>query len=382
MASFPFTLEFDAPNREPAQFVLKEGETIKLGRNPKLDVPFDVLRISWVHCEIIVRSSDGSPQLVIKDLSSNGTGLQPDGQNMRKMSKGEEVPLENGIRVVMPVKLQAKKDDTEERRESFVVKHGHPAAQEVESVAQVDEAGAASAGAMAAAALLTADPDEDESSSSSSEELQPVLAIGRSEAAAAAAAAAAAKAQADAQADAKRREREEAERAAAEKALREKKAAETAKRTAEQAAEIQRAAFEKAMSEFRQKRKQPPKGEQAEAEDAEEPAKRAKQDAAGDAVGRLLAADAAAQLPASVLPKFERGEALVLKGNTAETLGKAEEAFENYKVGLAVILQEVLPHLGQKVPAELHKHVLKYLDRAESLKARWGGGLPPARRVQ
>jgi len=350
-----------------------------------------------------MRSSDGSAQLGIRDLSSNGTGLQPDGESLRKMAKDEVQPLADGIRVVLPVKLQAKKDETEDHRESFVVRHGHSAAgaqfQQAADTALTAQPAAASAGAMAAAALLTAEQDEDDSSSSSSDELQDVAAnVQSSQAAEIAAAeklaaekAAAEKAQAaavaaaaaKAEADAKRRQLEEAERAAAEKALREKRAAETAKRTEEQAAEIQKAAFEKAMSEFRQKRKQPAKDEQAEAVDAEEPAKRAKHSATGDALGgRLLAADAAAQLPPLVLPKFEKGEALVLKGNAAETTGKAEEAFENYRVGLAVILQEVLPHLGQKVAPELQKHILNYLQRAENLKARWGGGLPPSRRHQ
>jgi len=391
-------LEFDEAGRPPAHFLLKEGERVKLGRNPKLDVPFNVLRISWLHCEFLVlRNDDGFPVLGIKDLSSNGTGLQPEGRTMRKMSKDEERPLEDGTRVVLPVKLQAKKGDaTEGLRESFVVRLGNFADAPAEAAAAanslVGDDNTASAGAVAAASLLAQNLQDEEASSDANAELA------EQEAAAAAQAAAAKQAE-----EARKKQMEEAQRvAAAEKALREKKAAEaaeSAKRTAEQAAEIQKAAYEKAMQEFRQKRKQPGRGgDQAEVDEVEEDVNSRFPGAADDEVAeesvkrarrtapaghsRLLPPETAAKLPAMALPEFERAQELVLKGSAEESTGKAEEAFENYRIGLAILLKQVLPHLGQtpQAAAELKKQLLDFLERAEKLKAKWGGRLPPAKR--
>ncbi|CAE8617588.1 unnamed protein product, partial [Polarella glacialis] len=115
MEAFPFTLQLDGEGERELFFDLaSEGETVKVGRNPKGDLTLDHLSVSWVHVELkLVRVShkgNDSWQLCACDLSANGCGLKPPGGEgkVQWLKSKENTPVVAGTLLVLPQKVKAK----------------------------------------------------------------------------------------------------------------------------------------------------------------------------------------------------------------------------------------------------------------------------------
>jgi len=100
-------------NQERAlHFVLEEGDKVRMGRSPSCDICFEssrmVRKISWFHCEITaLRDTKQGLRLCIKDLSSNGTGVSLHGGSVQRLPSAEARDLNDGARIVLPVKASA-----------------------------------------------------------------------------------------------------------------------------------------------------------------------------------------------------------------------------------------------------------------------------------
>merc|ERR1712070_1229484 len=55
-------------------------------------------------------SEDGDETLVVKDSSSNGTGVRRDGSPVEIIEKGVEVPVQDGAIIVLPMKGKVSAD--------------------------------------------------------------------------------------------------------------------------------------------------------------------------------------------------------------------------------------------------------------------------------
>lgn len=94
----------------PLSFAFGPGKTdvVRIGRNPKSQVPVPLPGASWCHAELrLRRSEDGNPELVIRDCSSNGTGLRTrEGAVQRLAKKADTLLPADGI-VILPMTLKA-----------------------------------------------------------------------------------------------------------------------------------------------------------------------------------------------------------------------------------------------------------------------------------
>jgi hypothetical protein len=89
------------------------GKALKIGRATKSDVPVMSPGISWVHAEFraVPRGGEGEGlRLTIRDISSNGTGLELPGKTLERVPKGEDQALKDGMMVAMPMRLKSPDD--------------------------------------------------------------------------------------------------------------------------------------------------------------------------------------------------------------------------------------------------------------------------------
>lgn len=105
--------DFKSGAFESIDFKCEGGQVLKIGRHGKSDVAITAPGISWVHAEMRVRPNpegEGKLQLVVRDVSSNGTGLQPPGKILERLPKGEDTPVADGAMVALPMRLKAESD--------------------------------------------------------------------------------------------------------------------------------------------------------------------------------------------------------------------------------------------------------------------------------
>eukprot|EP00490_Sorites_sp_Unknown_P009295 CAMPEP_0114641298 /NCGR_PEP_ID=MMETSP0191-20121206/2178_1 /TAXON_ID=126664 /ORGANISM="Sorites sp." /LENGTH=244 /DNA_ID=CAMNT_0001853321 /DNA_START=14 /DNA_END=744 /DNA_ORIENTATION=+ len=135
------TLTFDAQSgRPPLQYLLApEGKTfLTVGRAPKSDVVCTLSGISWNHLELHLPPGpidETTPlQLLVKDLSMNGTGVRFTPQEaLQKVPKETQLPLPDGGSIAVPVRKPKSKgnEDTDVIQQSFTVKLEHSTLQEL-----------------------------------------------------------------------------------------------------------------------------------------------------------------------------------------------------------------------------------------------------------
>ncbi|CAK0855347.1 unnamed protein product [Prorocentrum cordatum] len=99
---FALVLRDEDGSASVKRFVLHPGAAVRVGRLPKAEVMLTPSGISNHHLEFRVLPGKS---LGIRDLSSNGTGLAPPGGEVERMQKGVDVPVQDGCRVVLPMRL-------------------------------------------------------------------------------------------------------------------------------------------------------------------------------------------------------------------------------------------------------------------------------------
>eukprot|EP00421_Protoceratium_reticulatum_P000639 CAMPEP_0168361672 /NCGR_PEP_ID=MMETSP0228-20121227/2785_1 /TAXON_ID=133427 /ORGANISM="Protoceratium reticulatum, Strain CCCM 535 (=CCMP 1889)" /LENGTH=168 /DNA_ID=CAMNT_0008374353 /DNA_START=81 /DNA_END=583 /DNA_ORIENTATION=+ len=100
---------------EPKRFDIKPGnneQVIRIGRASKNELVFRHPGISWNHCELRVLpdGSSSSSTLVVRDTSTNGTGLQVPGHMVLRLRKDVDTPVPTGAVIILPMKIKAKDD--------------------------------------------------------------------------------------------------------------------------------------------------------------------------------------------------------------------------------------------------------------------------------
>jgi hypothetical protein len=116
---FDFTLKLgrsvaaiESGDAEVIQLQCEIDQVLKIGRGGKNDVSINCAGISWVHTEMRLLPSDGETksQLVVRDASSNGTGLQLPGKSLVRLPKGEDTPVPDGAIIALPMRLKNAED--------------------------------------------------------------------------------------------------------------------------------------------------------------------------------------------------------------------------------------------------------------------------------
>lgn len=105
-ASVSFTLSCDGiENRSEKQFELKPGCSIRIGRSPVADYHIDNRGISQQHCEI--RLAANGSGLVVRDSSSNGTGLKrPGTTEATPIKKETDEQISDGSTILVPMRVK------------------------------------------------------------------------------------------------------------------------------------------------------------------------------------------------------------------------------------------------------------------------------------
>eukprot|EP00929_Paragymnodinium_shiwhaense_P000941 TRINITY_DN101141_c0_g1_i1.p1 TRINITY_DN101141_c0_g1~~TRINITY_DN101141_c0_g1_i1.p1 ORF type:complete len:307 (-),score=98.36 TRINITY_DN101141_c0_g1_i1:113-943(-) len=89
------------------QFELQEGNVIRIGRSPAADFNIEHRGVSQYHAEFKVSTEGDKPKLVIKDVSSNGTGLKrQDAESAPCLKKDVEEPVPDGSVLLVPHRLK------------------------------------------------------------------------------------------------------------------------------------------------------------------------------------------------------------------------------------------------------------------------------------
>lgn len=112
---------------EPAKrFDLKEGEdrAIKIGRAAKgNDVVIEAKGCSWFHSELRLQKGASGLELVLRDVSTNGTGLKASGGKIERIEKGVDAKVTDGTTILLPMKVKANSDEPKEKaRASLIVR--------------------------------------------------------------------------------------------------------------------------------------------------------------------------------------------------------------------------------------------------------------------
>lgn len=114
-----FTVTYASGQKPSKRFVLKLGADppVRIGRAPGNDVTLDHRGVSQYHAEIRVLVPEGGagvPQLCIRDLSMNGTGLRRSEEAKPvQLVKRTDEPLPDGSVLLVPMQLKATPVPTE-----------------------------------------------------------------------------------------------------------------------------------------------------------------------------------------------------------------------------------------------------------------------------
>lgn len=108
----PLVLTVLRPTGAPQTFTLKMGTQVRIGRGTSADVALDVAGISSRHAELVLESdSNGSPMLMVRDNSRNGTGvrarpLTAGGPKTpwKRLQKGESCSIGHNWQIKVPLK--------------------------------------------------------------------------------------------------------------------------------------------------------------------------------------------------------------------------------------------------------------------------------------
>lgn len=95
---------------EPRCHELSVGSTLTIGRGSKSGIVVMLPGVSNVHVELRLQppaEASTKPRLVIRDLSTNGTGCKREGSAVRKLEKGIDTPLADGSVVFLPFRIKA-----------------------------------------------------------------------------------------------------------------------------------------------------------------------------------------------------------------------------------------------------------------------------------
>ncbi|CAK0841578.1 unnamed protein product [Prorocentrum cordatum] len=115
---------------EPSRcFQLSPGEdrVIRIGRGKENDVAVELKGVSWVHAELRPRAANAEggakdARLLVRDLSTNGTGMRAPGATLTRLVKDADTPLPDGSTLILPLKVKAgAADGAKDMRASLLV---------------------------------------------------------------------------------------------------------------------------------------------------------------------------------------------------------------------------------------------------------------------
>jgi len=87
---------------------------VRIGRAPANDIIVESRGVSQYHCELRVVQVEGAPQLCIRDLSMNGTGLKKaDGKGTSTLEKKTDTPVPDGSLIYVPMMLKMSQAQTD-----------------------------------------------------------------------------------------------------------------------------------------------------------------------------------------------------------------------------------------------------------------------------
>lgn len=97
------TLSCEGLDRPEKVFDLKEGTILRIGRSPVSDLYIEHRGVSQHHCELRFESG----KLLVRDLSSNGTGLKAAGsKEANGIKKDSDVSFPKGSTLVVPMRVK------------------------------------------------------------------------------------------------------------------------------------------------------------------------------------------------------------------------------------------------------------------------------------
>merc|ERR1712113_809294 len=107
-ATLKFALVFgnDDGSSSARRFELQSTETVRIGRHPKGEIVLTPLTISNLHLEFRLLEGSGVPQLGMRDLSANGTGVQAPGSTFKRLARGVDVPVRDGSIIVLNMRFK------------------------------------------------------------------------------------------------------------------------------------------------------------------------------------------------------------------------------------------------------------------------------------
>eukprot|EP00747_Dinoflagellata_sp_TGD_P118891 gnl/TRDRNA2_/TRDRNA2_172918_c0_seq1.p1 gnl/TRDRNA2_/TRDRNA2_172918_c0~~gnl/TRDRNA2_/TRDRNA2_172918_c0_seq1.p1 ORF type:complete len:336 (-),score=84.35 gnl/TRDRNA2_/TRDRNA2_172918_c0_seq1:26-1033(-) len=309
------------------RFVLRSGEkeVVRGGRAPKHDVVFNLAGVSSNHFELRLLSSPPDehgnqvekPQLGVRDMSMNGTGLRQPGCLMERLPKDVDTLVQDGALLMVPMRIDSRKEGA--LRMCWSIHFGDvneellkaPELPAQVAVAVPQDPAVASNGKLAGSVPV---PDP----------AAPPLARAKA---------------------AGSRKKGEKDGEASEEP-------ESSKRRRTTADEQTPEGFPpvKTFPKSKPPRRQPP---------------------ASDGPDSLEASVGAESRPVHLQSKLERGETLIREGRVSEDNNELSEAYEGYQQGLKFVL-EVLLQLADDDPlkSRLQQQVSIYLERASKLKDR------------
>jgi len=88
------------------------GRPVQVGRSQRADVVLDMPGISWHHLDLRLDErvdGAGRPRIVVRDSSSNGSGMKSTGCAVQRLRNGVEVLLPPDARILLPLRITAGK---------------------------------------------------------------------------------------------------------------------------------------------------------------------------------------------------------------------------------------------------------------------------------
>lgn len=140
----PSLAALESGNVDIFQLQCEKDKVVKIGRGGKSDIAINCPGISWTHAELKLLPLDaeaegGRLQIGLRDVSSNGTGLQLPGGSVERLPKGQDTPLVDGALIYLPMRLKV----AEDQRFLSVHLDGSANAAEARSIERVESKGGA-----------------------------------------------------------------------------------------------------------------------------------------------------------------------------------------------------------------------------------------------